>query len=174
MRSCGGVLQLLSAATAEITATFTASTCAQASDPLPCVLRFLALLIGLTARYVSDWSDHVWTEYYSHRQRRCVDMVHNFGPAVQNTTRSMRGPAYSLGAGIYRTSCRTPSLLPLLGVALLPATFYRHLPASTPGSAAGSIWTPAKLRTTSRCCTRRAGAKRRAMWWRRACGARWT
>ncbi|GFR48158.1 hypothetical protein Agub_g9993, partial [Astrephomene gubernaculifera] len=29
---------------------------------------------GLTARYVSDWSDHVWTEYYSHRLRRWVHL----------------------------------------------------------------------------------------------------
>ncbi|KAG2424614.1 hypothetical protein HXX76_014339 [Chlamydomonas incerta] len=29
---------------------------------------------GLTARYVSDWSDHVWTEYYSHRQRRWIHL----------------------------------------------------------------------------------------------------
>ncbi|EFJ50495.1 hypothetical protein VOLCADRAFT_103955 [Volvox carteri f. nagariensis] len=29
---------------------------------------------GLTARYVSDWSDHVWTEYYSHRMRRWIHM----------------------------------------------------------------------------------------------------
>ncbi|GIL60556.1 hypothetical protein Vafri_15101 [Volvox africanus] len=29
---------------------------------------------GLTARYVSDWSDHVWTEYYSHSMRRWVHL----------------------------------------------------------------------------------------------------
>ncbi|KXZ54930.1 hypothetical protein GPECTOR_3g100 [Gonium pectorale] len=29
---------------------------------------------GLTARYVSDWADHVWTEYYSHRMRRWVHL----------------------------------------------------------------------------------------------------
>ncbi|GLC33910.1 hypothetical protein PLESTB_000816900 [Pleodorina starrii] len=29
---------------------------------------------GLTARYVSDWADHVWTEYYSHSMRRWVHL----------------------------------------------------------------------------------------------------
>ncbi|KAG2496548.1 hypothetical protein HYH03_005371 [Edaphochlamys debaryana] len=29
---------------------------------------------GLTARYVTDWSDHVWTEYYSHRHRRWIHL----------------------------------------------------------------------------------------------------
>lgn len=27
---------------------------------------------GLTARYVTDWADHVWTEYYSEALGRCA------------------------------------------------------------------------------------------------------
>eukprot|EP00884_Botryococcus_braunii_P004855 jgi/Botrbrau1/14370/Bobra.0014s0025.1 len=30
--------------------------------------------MGLDARYVRDWSDHVWTEYYSHAQKRWIHM----------------------------------------------------------------------------------------------------
>lgn len=29
---------------------------------------------GLEARYILDWTDHVWTEYYSHAHRRWIHM----------------------------------------------------------------------------------------------------
>ena len=29
---------------------------------------------NLTARYVLDWTDHVWTEYYSHAHRRWIHL----------------------------------------------------------------------------------------------------
>ena len=29
---------------------------------------------GLTVRYVVDWTDHVWTEYYSHAHRRWIHL----------------------------------------------------------------------------------------------------
>ena len=29
---------------------------------------------GLEARYIMDWTDHVWTEYYSHAHRRWIHL----------------------------------------------------------------------------------------------------
>lgn len=29
---------------------------------------------GLTARYVVDWTDHVWTEYFSHAHNRWIHL----------------------------------------------------------------------------------------------------
>ncbi len=29
---------------------------------------------GLEARYILDWTDHVWTEYYSHAHRRWIHL----------------------------------------------------------------------------------------------------
>lgn len=30
--------------------------------------------VGLEARYVMDWTDHVWTEYYSHTHQRWIHL----------------------------------------------------------------------------------------------------
>ena len=34
----------------------------------------LTMMSALEARYIMDWTDHVWTEYYSHAHQRWIHL----------------------------------------------------------------------------------------------------